>query len=569
MVIFFVMIKLNSVKLKSGLGVFLILLFLFPAVSVFADNGADGQTGSHTGNPVNNSSGRQVDGRTNNRDSEKDEFVIAFSPGSFSLDPLHLYTTVGLQIATGIYEGLVTYNPFTMEPIPGTAERWTISDDGLTYKFYLRDDSVYSNGAPVTAEDFRDSWLRMLEPGNKAEYSFLFDIIEGAADYRKGKTSDPDKVGIKAVSDKELDVKLNKPASHFLKVLCHTSFVPLYKKYTEDKNWNGSGVVIGNGPFLLYKRTKDEIVLKKNMLYWDKKNVRMDTIKILFSDDVKEISREFNRGEIQWADDWDSDLIKDTSKIVAHPLFGTTYFFFVSNKSPWNDYRVRRGLALLIPWETLRKDNSILPTATLVPSIPGYPKIDGITKRNDKEAMSLLKDAGYPDGKGLPPIIFKISDSSGTSKIVKAMTDVWNKKLSADVRVEKYPYKEYLKELKKDDYTLGSATWIGDFADPLTFLQLWMSGGNLNDAKFSNKNYDEIIEKSYSEKGIKRYKSLSEAEKMLLNGAVVLPLSNPPSFNLIDLESVGGWFPNPLNIHPLKYLYYKTMTLPPGIAMVK
>lgn len=534
MVIFFSMIKLNTAKLRSALGIILILLFLFP---VFSDN------------------------------EEKNEIVINFSPGSYSLDPLHLYTTVGLQIATGIYEGLVTYHPFTMEPLPGAAERWKISDDGLTYKFYLRDDAVYSNGAPVTAEDFRNSWLRMLNPENKAEYSFLFDIIKGAADYRNGKISDPDRVGIKVISKKELDVQLNKPASHFLKILCHTSFVPLYKKYTEDKKWNGSGVIIGNGPFLLYKRTKDEIILKKNMLYWDKKNVKMDTIKILFSGDTKEISRKFNRGEIQWADDWDSDLIKDTSKVVAHPLFGTSYLFFVSNKSPWDDYRVRRGLALLIPWEKLRADNSILPTSTLVPSIPGYPKLKGITKQNEKEAMSLLKDAGYPGGTGLPRIIFKISDSPGSLKIVKAIEDVWEKKLSADVKIERYPYKEYLNELKKNNYTIGSATWIGDFADPLTFLQLWMSGGNLNDAKFSSRKFDEIIEKSYSEKGSKRYKSLSEAEKILLNGAVVLPLSNPPSFNLIDLEAIGGWFPNPLNIHPFKYFYYKTVTLPPGIAM--
>ncbi len=537
------MMKPNRLKSKIFYMLFAVLVFSLPGVRLAAEKNSD------KGN------------------SEGDKIVIAFGRGNWSLDPLHLYTTVGLQIATGIYEGLVTYHPFTLEPMPGVAERWEISDDGLTYKFFLRSDAVYSNGDPVTAEDFRSSWLRMLNPKAKAEYSFLFDIIKGAADYRKGKTKNAREVGIKAVSEKELDVVLNKPASQFLKILCHTSFVPLNKRYTGDKNWNGSGIIVGNGPFLMYKRTKGEIVLKKNMLYWDKKNVKVDTIRVILTDDTKKISKEFNGGKIQWADDWDPKLIKDTSDIVAYPLFGTGYLFFVTDKKPWNDYRVRRGLALMVPWEKLRSANFRIPASTLVPSVPGYPKLKGLVKQNKKEAENLLKEAGYPDGKGLPEIIFKVSDSSGALKIVKSIAQIWRKEASAEVTIKTYPYDEYLKELKKDDYTIGSATWIGDFADPLTFLQLWMSGGNLNDSRFNSKEYDGIIEKSYGEKGMERYKRLAEGEKILLNRAVVLPLNNPPSFNLINLELIGGWYPNPLNIHPFKYLYYKAVTLPPGIAM--
>ena len=113
---------------------------------------------------------------------------------------------------------------------------------------------------------------------------------------------------------------------------------------------------------------------------------------------------------------------------------------------------------------------------------------------------------------------------------------------------------------------MGASTWIGDFADPLTFLNLWTSGSNLNDAKYNNREYDKLIEESDSVTGEKRYKLLSKAEKILLDQVVVIPLFNAPSFNLIDLDSIGGWFPNPLNIHPLKYLYYRETTLPPGVV---
>ncbi len=499
-------------------------------------------------------------------DNDNDTFTIAFSGYIPSLDPLHVYTTTGLEISTGIYEGLVTYHPLTMEPLPGVAERWEISDDGLKYKFFLRENALYSNGKPVRAKDFVDSWIRMLKPSNNAEYSFLFDIIKGAKAFRTGETTDPSKVGIKAISDRELEVELAKPASYFLKLLCHTAFSPLYPGYLEDSSWKGKGIIIGNGPYLMYKRDAREIVLKKNNLYWDAKNVKIGTIVIKFMNDATKISKEFQDGKIQWSDDWDSKVIKNTNDIVAHPSFGTGYFFFITNKSPWNDYRVRRGIALLVPWKELRKKLFLLPASTLVPSIPGYPKLTGLEEKDEKTAFKLLKEAGYERGKGLPDIKIKVIKDTGAEDMARELKKIWEKELPLKVNIVSYDFNTYVKEIKKGDCTMGASTWIGDFADPLTFLSLWTSSSNLNDAKYSNKKYDKLIEESDSISGEKRYKLLSEAEKILLNQVVVIPLYNAPSFNLIDLDSVGGWFPNPLNIHPLKYLYYKEATLPPGVV---
>ncbi len=498
---------------------------------------------------------------------DNNTFTIAFSGYIPSLDPLHVYTTTGLEISTGIYEGLVTYHPLTMEPLPGVAKRWEISQDGLKYRFFLRENALYNNGTPVKAKDFVNSWIRMLKPSNRAEYSFLFDIIKGAKDFRTGRITDPEKVGIKAVSDKELDVELEKPASYFLKLLCHTAFSPVYPGYLKEDSWNGKGIIIGNGPYLMYKRDSKEIVLKKNNLYWDAKNVKIGTIVIKFMNDATKISKEFQKGEIQWSDDWDSKIIKNTNDIVAHPSFGTGYFFFITDKKPWNDYRVRKGISLLIPWKQLRKKLFLLPTSTLVPSIPGYPKLHGLEEKDEKAAFTLLKEAGYENGKGLPDIRIKVIKDTGAQDMAKEIKKIWEKTLPLKVKIESYDFNTYVKKIKKGDCTMGASTWIGDFADPLTFLNLWTSSSNLNDAKYSNKEYDKLIEESDSISGEKRYKLLSEAEKILLDQVVVIPLYNAPSFNLIDLDSIGGWFPNPLNIHPLKYLYYKKATLPPGVVL--
>ncbi len=497
---------------------------------------------------------------------EEDTITIAFSAGNPTLDPLHLYTTTGLEIATGIYEGLVTYHPLTMEPLPGVAERWEISDDGLTYKFFIRENAMYSNGDPVKASDFIQSWLRMINPNNNAEYSFFFDIIKGAENFRTGKTTNPKDVGLEAKSDRELVVKLKKPASYFLKLLCHTAFSPIHPKYLKNKSWRGEGIIIGNGPYLMYTRTDKEIILKKNNLYWDAKNVKTDTIEIRFMDNPTEISKGFQGGKIQWADDWDSKIIKNSDAIVAHPTFGTGYFFFVTNISPWDDYRVRKGIALLVPWEEIRKKHFMLPTSTLVPSIPQYPKIEGITKENDDEAFKLLKDAGFDSGRGLPDITIRIIRNTGAEGVAKELKKIWEEKLPVKVVLQSYDFRTYVREIKKGGCTLGASTWIGDFADPLTFLDMWTSNSNLNDAKYNNPEYDKLIEKSDSISGKERYELLSKAEKILIDKAVVIPLFNAPSFNLIDLEIIGGWFPNPLNIHPLKYLYYKEATLPPGVV---
>jgi peptide/nickel transport system substrate-binding protein/oligopeptide transport system substrate-binding protein len=499
------------------------------------------------------------------KQEEPSEFVLVYSPKNLVLDPRHIYTTMESELSTGIYEGLLSYHPFSLEPIPAVASQWKVSPDQTVYTFTLRENARFSNGDPIRAQDFLDSWLRVLEPGADAEYSFLLDIIKGARDYRLGR--DVEELGIRVISPTQLVVELERPASHFLKILCHMTLAPVHPSYRDREGWDRDTTLIGNGPYYIYERSPSELVLKKNNLYWDASRVELETVRVRFMDDPLAITQGFNNGKIHWANNWDTESLLDRSKIVFNPLFATSYFFFLCTEEPWSDQRVRRALTLLAPWEQIRDEEQVLlPTGNLIPAIPGYPEVESIESSNRQEALSLLEEAGYPGGKGLPAVIFKLPGDSESRRIAELMAAAWNEELDLESSFRSFPFEIYLEEVKKSDFTIGSATWIGDYADPLTFLQMWTTDSNLNDARFSDEKFDSLIEQSFGEEGRERYETLGESEGLLLQNAVVLPISHTPAFNLIDLDRVEGWFPNVLNIHPLKYLRFRARRMPPGVA---
>jgi oligopeptide transport system substrate-binding protein len=491
-------------------------------------------------------------------------FVI--SSGQIDFDPLHAYSSTESQLYTAIYEGLVTYNPLTLEPIPGIARYWEVSDDGLVYTFYLRDGLLYWNSDRFTADDVKNSWLRMIDPARKAEYSVFFDVIKGVKEYKENPGKGTDGIGIKALDTKTLEVTLDQPASHFLKLMCHMSFMPIHSKYLKSENWGNNAALISNGPFYILERNPKRIVLAKNKLYWDAANVDVDKLIVLFSDDPITTSGLFNSGVAQWALSADIESIKDRNALVLNAMFSTTYFYFNCDKPPFDDPKVRRALALLLPWDEMRSADYLFKADTLVPRISGYPEIKGISKQDEEEALGLLKEAGV-SGETLPVITINISDDEDSKKLAGIMKDTWEKKLGCKVNVTPRESNEYFDSLKSNDYTLAMMSWIGDFADPLTFLQMWTSGSNLNDANFKDPTYDSLIDESLKETGEAKYEVLGRAEQIILDGAMVLPIKRSPAFNIINLRLVDGWYPNALDIHPFKYIRFKEDEILQNITM--
>ncbi|MHB9292560.1 oligopeptide transport system substrate-binding protein [Hollandina sp. SP2] len=502
---------------------------------------------------------------TRPRSLVRDQLTVTFSKGELELDFRKSYLAYEAQLFTGLYEGLFSYHPVTMEPVPGLAAQWEVSEDKTQWTFTIRENAKYWNGDRVKAEDFRAAWISLLDPSANSPYSSLFDIIQGARDYRTGRTREPRRIGIRADDERTLVVQLNTPASFFPSMLCHHSFSPIHPSMLNQQDWS-LVTPISNGPFYVEEHNQDRMVLVKNELYWGAKNVSLNKIILKFTEDGDEATALWNSGEARWiSGEVNLETLTDRSGIMVNPMFATHYYFIRSAEKPWNDHRIRRALSLALPWEQIREGH-ILPAKTLIYPIPGYPQIKGLDSTDMEEAQRLLAEAGFPKGVGLPDLVIKLTPSAEASRVGALMAGVWMEKLGVPVKITVIPYNQYFQALKQNDYEVGFSTWIGDFADPYTFLQMWRRDSNLNDAQYNDTDYENLMDKSMTEDGEKRWATLAEAEKLLLDRGTVLPISYSPAINIVDTDELDGWFPNALDIHPFKYLSFKAYKPLPGVT---
>ncbi|MBI9101974.1 MAG: peptide ABC transporter substrate-binding protein [Spirochaetales bacterium] len=495
--------------------------------------------------------------------------IVSLDSSEIEFNTIQSFSATEAQLFSGIHEGLVSYHPFTLDPLPGVAIRWETDESGKIYTFYLREDALYWNGDQVTASDFRETWMMLLDPSQAAPYSFLLDPVKGAKAFRTGENKDPETVGIRVIADHILEIELESPADYFLKILCHHSFSPLHPQIRQIIAEGGEAPGLGNGPFYIYKNDEDGMIFLRNELYWDVKDVNLQQIKFIYNDDETLEAELFNQGEIHWS--MGNILLDDVlnrQSVVINPLFATTYYFFSSKTPPFDNPDVRRALALLLPWDEIRStDFHYTPAASLIPSLDDYPEAAGIQEQDLETARELLAKAGYPEGEGLPELLIKLPQGLLQSRTANLIMESWKKHLKTEVNFQSLPSALYYNSLKEPGYTLGTVTWIGDFADPLTFLQMWASDSNLNDGGYSRNQYDELLNQAASQIGKKRLITLSKAEEFLLNDGTVMPISHQPAFNVVDLLSVHGWYPNPLDIHPFKYMEFSIPELPDNIVM--
>jgi peptide/nickel transport system substrate-binding protein/oligopeptide transport system substrate-binding protein len=502
----------------------------------------------------------------------RDQLTVTFSKGDLELDPRKSFIASEAQLYTALYEGLFSYHPFTMEPIPGAAEKWEVSEDKKTWTFTIRGNAQYWNGDPLRARDFRDAWISLLDPQRESPYSSLFDVIQGAREYRTGQAPDSSGVGITAEGDATLIVRLAVPASFFPSMLCHHSFSPVHPSMLRNEDWSASPPV-SNGPFYISGpgaagEEADTLVLTKNTRYWDSRRVSLNQITIRYTEDPDEASALWNSGEARWiSGDVNLETLTDRSGIVVNPMFATHYYFIRSTERPWTDYRLRRALILALPWDAIREGH-YLPAKTLIYPIEGYPKLDGLEQTDVDEALRLLEDAGFPRGTGLPELVIRLTPSQEAARIGELMALAWKEKLGIPVRIEIVPFRQYFQAMKTPGYGVGSSTWIGDFADPYTFLQMWRRDSNLNDAGLNDADYEELMEKSMAQEGRERFATLAEAEKLLLDRGTVIPISYSPALNIVDTGELDGWYPNALDIHPFKYFSFKALRPLPGVALL-
>ena len=451
------------------------------------------------------------------------------------------------QILSGLYEGLFAYEPASLSPEYAIAVDYRISRDKKRWTFTINPNACFSNGEKITAASVRDSWLNLLANPD-APYASLLDVVQGAAEYRNGLCS-AEEVGIYANSEESLSIHLVQPANYLPKLLCHSAFSVVHRSPT-----------VYSGPFYLDDMEDGYYKMKKNPYYWDKDNVKLDEICFFQSDDSVENAFYFNTGMADWVTaSVDTAKLLDTSAFTFNAEFATCYFFFKNTSSIWNKIEFRNALFEAIPWDILRKDYYV-GAKTFVYPLVGYPEVDGFSYTDLEEAKKLMAEARKKNDipqDTIIPLVMEIPENNFSGEKLAALSDAFAS-LGVELRIRQKKSYEYFSGVKKSDAQLFVYTWIGDFADPLAFLELFRGGSTLNDSGWSNKEFDSLIDKAAECTEEERYRLLAQAETILLDDYIVIPVHHPVIYNVINKNVVGGWSENAFDYHPLKYLYKKT-----------
>lgn len=503
------------------------------------------------------------------------EFNVAISNGIPMLHPHISFNADEAQILTALYEGFFVYDPYTLQPMPALAEQWTHTD-GRIWRFTIKENAKFENGDPITAQTFADSWFNLLTPGAGFEYSSLLDFIDGAADYRTGKLKNKNQVGIKAESERVFAVYTNMQAEHLPSILCHHAFSAVHpsqlkntqklSKSTAIKNAKSAFKPLSSGPYKIEKFTEKEIILTKNENYWDTNSVEISKINLLLNLTKEQAAEKFNKGEIDWLSR--SDVIPkigDQRNIRIDPMFATEFFFFKTSAGISRIKEIREALLLAVPYEELR-EGYLIKASTLIFPLAGYPAIKGIGEYNIQKAEEIINKLGLT--KSEKKIVIKVPDLQYYKDLISILNKAWEK-IGITCEAKFFPFSSYYNELKSSDYNLGIISWIGDFADPLAFLEIFRPESTLNDSDWNNREFEQTLKKAAADAQIKsRFEKLSTAEELLLKDCVIIPLSHQVSVNIIDLFSIEGWYSNAINIHPFKFIKFVRPQPLPDVARI-
>lgn len=476
------------------------------------------------------------------------ELLVTMPAQNFNLDPHTANYSSEAQILDSLYEGLYSYDPKSLEPKSALAVECKLSRDKKKLTYKIRANAKFSDGSPINAFSVRNAWIKLLSTKN-APYASLLDCVKGVENFRNGKCTESE-VGITARNDETLVVYLEKPTAHFNKIICHHAF-----SVKPDKK------DVYSGAFVLSQRNEKFIVLTKNNNYWDAENVKLPSIRIDISDDIIENTWTFNLGKTDWiVSSFDSRKILNKNSVRLSAIFGTEYIFFSCKNAPWNRADFRNALISAVPWKELRK-NSLVSASTLVYPLSGYPKVEGLTETEFEDALDMIKAAkkaaGMKENEKLK-IVFGISATSERHKrFVEILKSAW-KPLGVEVESQSAVDFRYIEKMSSWNADIFVYSWIGDFADPLAFLELFRENSTLNQSKWVNQKFTELLEKSCeTTDNEEHYKILAEAEQTLLDDGVIMPVSHSISLHSINPNMIGGWYTNALDIHPYKYIYFK------------
>ena len=463
------------------------------------------------------------------------------------------------------WEGLTVEHPSTLAPLPGMAERWELSADGLTYTFHLRK-AQWSDGHPVTAGDFLWSWRRVLTAANTARYAGLLYYIRNAEGFHKGTIADPDSIGIAAPDDSTLIVTLENPTPYFLSLTSFYTYMPVPRWCVEKfgPRWSRPENVVVNGPFrCTFWRPTNRFDFVKNPTYWDRENVKLDGIRAYAIDDLNTSLNLYKAGSTDWNPSGYLPAqflpyVKDMADFHYAPYLAVYFYSFNVTEPLMKNVWLRRALSWSVDRDAicnqLFKGMKIPHGSFVAQGFAGYPYPKGM-RFDPVYAKECLAKAGYPGGQGLPRIEIMFNSSEDHRKIAEIIQSMWKEHLGIDVGLSNQEWGSYLRNTTGLNYQVARRSWIGDYADPATFLDCYKKGDGNNRTGWSSATYDSLlVQASRTFDPAARYELLARAETILLDECPVMPIYN---YTLTELKKpyVRGIEPNLTDTHNLKFAW--------------
>jgi len=469
----------------------------------------------------------------------KQELVRANGYEPATLDPNLAESNVEFYIFNDLFEGLLRVGK-NGEVIPALATKWETK--GTVWTFHLRPEAKWSNGDPVTADDFVFSWRRLTDPKTASPYgSYLASAyVLNAAEINAG-SKPPSELGVKALDAHTLQVTLAEPNSYLLKQLVHFPVLPVNRKVVEQygKNWTQPQNFVGNGAFKLAQWVVNEkVVLERNTQYWDNAHTVLNKVTFLPLQGFPEVAR-FRAGEIELGYSAPPELYQQLKKnlgdeqLVTYPLLSTSYFAFNNRQPPFNDVRVRQALNLALDKQVIA--GKVLgygqqPAWTFTPTgAGGFTLQPGVAagwsqEQRIAQAKKLLAEAGF---NAQHPLRFTLlySNDATIKKIVIAASAMWKKNLGAEVTLQNQERKVVLDNINNGQYSAAFSRWLADYNDPSTFLNVFRSTSSENSAKYANEHYDRLLHQATAAQSPEQVQqAFQQAEDVLAVDTPVAPV---------------------------------------------
>ncbi len=470
------------------------------------------------------------------------------------------------RVARALFEGLIVSDPQTLMPLPGLAYRWETSADGLVYTYHLRPGLQWNDGTRLDSRDFLYSWTRALDPATVSRNASLLYPIRNGERFNKGEITDPTQLGLAAPDDSTFVVTLENPTAYWLFLNSYYTFLPV-PRHTIEKwgvRWTRPEHIVNNGPYnLAYWKQYDRFEFVPNKSYWDRSAVKLERIIAYTVDDLNTSTNLYKAGVTDWNP---SGYIPGPFIPQMRPFadfrqgrYQGVYFYSVNvTRKPYDNVHVRRALNLAIDRLSITRDvlkGSREPWGRLTPE--GYPGYQGAPQvaYDPARAREELVQAGYPGGKGFPKLNILFNTSEDHRRIAEAIQAMWKRELGIDVELSNQDWGSYLQATTSLQYDVARRSWIGDYLDPNSFLQLLSAGDGNNRSGWGDPAYDALLKQAARTLDpTERFRLLTQAETMAVESAPFLPIYHYSTTELVK-PWVRGLYQTALDYHPLKSIW--------------